>query len=693
MLHHRGRSTLLIATTTLIIIVIAVVSSAANTSVVDAIHNHHRHPMIAFSTATSSSAAASVGLRQLFDNTIICRRNRFSVNKTLRMMSSSSQQQQQQQQHDDGGGEANNSLSQQLATRLIHGKTNNSRSMKASIAIAGGGSSAISSIASTTGASSLLLEGIVTYDRLSFAEFVSANLNDDNIICDNDSDNDNNKSSSSSNDQDNKNKSSSSSSSFSFCSAQAAILLSQSALSRGIQLSPNFHDRSLYCVGVGCASVLYGGRLEDDGTDDGDGGRVRTSKAYIAISSLREGTIVTEIKLEDDSNNNDGAKNKNKRSRAEEETVLSNLILSSMIKYKEQLKEDNDDYQSIIKQILDREGDGITSSKLHNNAMMPSRLPAEGARQIIEGNANIASILPVTDTTDKEDNSSTSSSSSSSSFHMETTLYDKQIPFPNDILIVPGSYNPPHHGHIGLANAAVLALRRLRQIEEKDGSRYSSLESFASNASSSSSSSLAILKNVWDTVDQHTDNTYDPTVLFEMSVTNADKPPLDPSEVERRINFFSLLPVESMPNDWGVILTNAPLFSQKTSLLEQVMNNNASSSSSGRRMTFVLGTDTFVRIINPKYYNNSIDNMIDALVEMKEKGVHFIVGGRLEQQQQQSSMGDDGSIMEKKMMKFINGEEEVKSLPLHVREMFTLLSEEEFRLDVSSTEIRKQMQT
>ena len=616
------------------------------------------------------------------------------MNNTLRMMSSSSQQ-----QH-DGGDAANNSLSQQLATRLIHGKTNNSRSMKASIAIAGGGSSAISAIASTSGASSLLLEGIVTYDRLSFAEFVSSNLNvdvdnvDGGVFSDK-----NNKSSSGSssnnNDHDDNNNKSSSSSSFSFCSAQAAILLSQSALSRGIQLSPNFHDRSLYCVGVGCASVLYGGRLEDDGTDDGDGGRVRTSKAYIAISSLREGTNVTEVKLEDDSNNNadDGDKNKNKRSRAEEETVLSNLILSSMIKYKEQLKEDNDDYQSIIKQILDREGDGITSSKLHNNAMMPSRLPAEGARQIIEGNANIASILPVTDTTDKEDNSSTSSSS----FHMETTLYDKQIPFPNDILIVPGSYNPPHHGHIGLANAAVLALRRLRQIEEKDGSRYSSLESFASNASSSSSSSLAILKNVWDTVDQHTDNTYDPTVLFEMSVTNADKPPLDPSEVERRINFFSLLPVDSMPNDWGVILTNAPLFSQKTSLLEQVMNNNnnnnASSSSSGRRMTFVLGTDTFVRIINPKYYNNSIDNMIDALVEMKEKGVHFIVGGRLEQQQQQSSMGDDGSIMEKKMMKFINGEEEVKSLPLHVREMFTLLSEEEFRLDVSSTEIRKQMQT
>lgn len=624
MLHHRGHSTLLIITATaLIIIIVITVSGAVNTSVVDAIH--HRHPMIAFSTATSSSVAAGGGLRQLLDSTIIRRRKRLPMmNNKLKMMSSSSQQ---QQQHDDDGDEANNSLSQQLAARLIHGKSNNSRSMKACIAIAGGGSSAISSIASTSGASSLLLEGIVTYDRLSFAKFVSANLNADVDNTDGvfdynigDSDKNNKISSggsgsSSSNDHDN-NKSSS----FSFCSAQAAILLSQSALSRGVQLSPNFHDRSLYCVGVGCASVLYGGSSHrlDEGTDDGGGGdRIRTSKAYIAISSLREGTIVTEVKLEDDSNNNnnkanfnnddDGAKKKNKRSRAEEETVLSNLILSSMIKYKEQLKEDDGDYPSIIQQILDREGDEITtlsSSKLCNNdAMMSSScLPAEGARQIIEGNANIVSILPVTDTADKKD------SSTSSSFHMETTLYDKQIPFPNDILIVPGSYNPPHHGHIGLANAAVLALRRFRQIEEKDNSRYSSLESFASNtSSSSSSSSLAILKNVWDTVDQHTDNTYDPTVLFEMSVTNADKPPLDPSEVERRINFFSLLPVDSMPNDWGVILTNAPLFSQKTSLLEQVMNNNnnnnassSSSSSGGRRMTFVLGTDTFVRIINPK---------------------------------------------------------------------------------------------
>ena len=41
--------------------------------------------------------------------------------------------------------------------------------------------------------------------------------------------------------------------------------------------------------------------------------------------------------------------------------------------------------------------------------------------------------------------------------------------------------------------------------------------------------------------------------------------------------------------------------------------------------------------------------------------------------------------------KFINGELELKSLPLHVRQMFTLLEESDFRVDISSTELRKQL--
>lgn len=48
-------------------------------------------------------------------------------------------------------------------------------------------------------------------------------------------------------------------------------------------------------------------------------------------------------------------------------------------------------------------------------------------------------------------------------------------------------------------------------------------------------------------------------------------------------------------------------------------------------MSHNIGTDTMVRIINPKYYGNRKEHMIKALEDMNSKGVHFIVGGRLEQ--------------------------------------------------------------
>jgi hypothetical protein len=202
---------------------------------------------------------------------------------------------------------------------------------------------------------------------------------------------------------------------------------------------------------------------------------------------------------------------------------------------------------------------------------------------------------------------------------METLYADIQIPFFSDVLIIPGSFNPPHIGHAQLANAAVLALRRIRQLES---SSTHSIRSMPSSLSSSSS----IIDNIWSTVETSNDQ-YDPTVLFEISVTNVDKPPIDPDEVERRLNLFLRLESTDLPKDWGVILTNAPLFSQKA----VVLNNVIRDSRARRKMTFVIGTDTMVRIINPKYYGNSNTNMVAALEDMKEKGVHFIVGGRLEQ--------------------------------------------------------------
>jgi len=565
------------------------------------------------------------------------------------------------------------SLTSQLATCLIEGKTSDTDSnnkhqnlMKACIAIAGGGSSAASSIVSTPGASAVLLESIVTYDRRSYAEFVEKN-----IVLENgsgDSDEQSVELEKIMEDGDDRNDES-----FSFCSTQASILLSKSALHRSIQLStPNFTNQCLHCIGVSCTSSLVGKLSASDGDVESDEEMAtkirresRKSRAYIACSTLKDGTWVWEVELDNSSS---------RRSRLEEESVISNLILLMMLQYQEEgISMDSrpfksDEFGDILIQILDRDGDDITMKRINVEV---SKSAADGASNIINGDANVVAVLPVRSI--KDDNQST---------QMQALFSDDNIQFPRDVLIVPGSFNPPHQGHVGLANAAVSALKRLRHQERQDDIKeeqkrpnYSRYSSLSSAKSSTSSSSPVILQRMWSTVDEYSDEKYDPTVFFEMSVTNADKPPLDPLEVERRVSMFTILPTCDMPKDWSVILTNAPLFSHKTEMLDNLITKGDSS----RKMSFVLGTDTFVRIINPKYYNNSRDEMIEALVDMRDKGVHFIVGGRLEQ-------GTENKPI------FINGEEEVRSLPSDIQSMFTLLTEDEFRLDISSTELRKKMQ-
>lgn len=51
----------------------------------------------------------------------------------------------------------------------------------------------------------------------------------------------------------------------------------------------------------------------------------------------------------------------------------------------------------------------------------------------------------------------------------------------------------------------------------------------------------------------------------------------------------------------------------------------------GPQLGFVIGTDTMVRILNPKYYGDDVEEMLESVREMGRSGVHFVVGGRLEQ--------------------------------------------------------------
>ena len=257
-------------------------------------------------------------------------------NNTKRSMSTNSYNENQQ-----------SSLTEQLATRLVQGSSsipdttttttlcNINKTIKACIAVAGGGSNAASSIVSIPGASSVLLESIVTYDRKSFAEFVTQNIVRDNDACGGcDEDwlmdlEDMSTASSSSDGNSNREGQSDVShndSTFHFCSTQASILLSKSALHRSLQLTtPSFTNHCLYCIGVGCTSSLVG-KISTSSSNEGeetvnedDVNEIqrtkRKSRAYIACSTLKDGTWVWEIELD----NSDSSSNRNgRRTRSEE---------------------------------------------------------------------------------------------------------------------------------------------------------------------------------------------------------------------------------------------------------------------------------------------------------------------------------------------------------------------------------------
>ncbi len=163
--------------------------------------------------------------------------------------------------------------------------------------------------------------------------------------------------------------------------------------------------------------------------------------------------------------------------------------------------------------------------------------------------------------------------------------------------LLPGSFNPLHHGHELLAAAATEQLGR--------------------------------------------------EVTFELSVVNVDKPALAAGEVLRR--------VEQFRGRWRVALTRAPTFIEKARLFPGV--------------AFVLGWDTAVRLVEPRYYDGEA-GMRAALEEMRGLGCRFLVAGRTL----------DGAF---RTLEDI-------AIPADLASMFEAIPETRFRADVSSTELRGQ---
>lgn len=161
--------------------------------------------------------------------------------------------------------------------------------------------------------------------------------------------------------------------------------------------------------------------------------------------------------------------------------------------------------------------------------------------------------------------------------------------------LLPGSFNPLHHGHTGLAAAAALRLGV--------------------------------------------------PVHFELSVRNADKPDLPPAEAERRVRQFA-----------GV----GPVWVSRAAVFEAKANVFPGAA-------FVLGWDTAVRVIDPRYYGGEAGRDA-ALRKLLDRGCRLVVGGRMDAR---------GRFRE------WDGEVGAEFAPL-----FVALAEADFRADVSSTQLR-----
>lgn len=136
--------------------------------------------------------------------------------------------------------------------------------------------------------------------------------------------------------------------------------------------------------------------------------------------------------------------------------------------------------------------------------------------------------------------------------------YAKEKP---KIIMLPGSFNPFHLGHKSILDTSV------------------SLSSLLANLPS--------------------------TGIYELCVSNVDKPSMTYNEVMRRLGPFTTTPI---------ILTNAPRFMDKAKQFPGV--------------SFAIGVDTAIRLVDPKYTNGDEQLMIDAIINMTSQGTRFFVNSR-----------------------------------------------------------------
>ncbi|KAH1231091.1 hypothetical protein GmHk_10G030405 [Glycine max] len=151
---------------------------------------------------------------------------------------------------------------------------------------------------------------------------------------------------------------------------------------------------------------------------------------------------------------------------------------------------------------------------------------------------------------------------------------------------------------------------------------------------------------------------------FEISAVNADKPPLSVSQIKDRIKQFEKVGEAYIAIGTSQTITillrehyGCPLTEWRARMLFTLMHSHS-----------VFSNSYMLLLQHPKYYDGDYSMMLKILVGCKETGCTFLVGGR----------NVDGAF---KVLDDIDVPEELKGMVVSIQA-------EQFRMDISSPEIR-----
>jgi hypothetical protein len=133
--------------------------------------------------------------------------------------------------------------------------------------------------------------------------------------------------------------------------------------------------------------------------------------------------------------------------------------------------------------------------------------------------------------------------------------------------------------------------------------------------------------------------------LFEIPVNNADKDPLSISHLNSRLD---------QPWPYPVIVSKLGTFEEKSEVFP--------------KSQFAVGIDTLLRVADPRFYRNDDMRRDRAIARIAGFGCRFLVFGRTV----------DGRFQDW----------ETIDIPMQLREICSGIQEDQFRIDVSSTDIR-----